>query len=342
MSISTRKRQGVVYTPPSVVALILDNALPAGADGLGAASVCDPACGEGAFLVAVARRLLTRLGRADALAALGRMAGYDIDAAAIARCRSRLDDTLAQWHPGARVQWNLQVRNAFDRDAFAADWGRFTHIVGNPPYVRVQHLEQTGRRRIAGRWRVTRGATDLFLVFYELGLALLGSGGLLGYIAPSSWLRSASGAALRQLLAQSHRVERIIDFGEHQVFDDVTTYTAVTIIRKDGAPADIPVSKYDGARFYDAGAIALDAGNPAHTWLAATAADAGTGPPGAAPGGGCGHPCRHTDAGRPGIHPAGGRGPRHRAGTPAPAPRGQSVGDARRAGSGAPRRHFPV
>lgn len=273
MSISTRKQQGVVYTPASIVALVLDNALPAGADGLGAASICDPACGEGAFLVAVARRLLTRLGRADALAALGRMAGYDIDAAAIARCRSRLDDTLAQWHPGARVQWNLQVRNAFDRDAFAADWGRFTHIVGNPPYVRVQHLEQSGRRRIAGRWRVTRGATDLFLVFYELGLALLGSGGLLGYIAPSSWLRSASGAALRQLLAQSHRVERIIDFGEHQVFDDVTTYTAVTIIRKDGAPADISVSKYDGARFYDAGAIALDAGNPAHTWLAATAAE---------------------------------------------------------------------
>ena len=47
MSISARKRHGVVYTPPSIVALILDNALPSDAGGLAAASVCDPACGVG-------------------------------------------------------------------------------------------------------------------------------------------------------------------------------------------------------------------------------------------------------------------------------------------------------
>ena len=273
MSISTRKRRGVVYTPPHIVALILDNALPAAANELAAAAVCDPACGDGAFLAAVARRLLERLNYADALAALRRMAGYDIDAAALARCRAQLDAVLAEWHPGARVDWNLQVRNAFDGDAFANDLGRFTHLVGNPPYVRVQHLEQSGRRRIAGRWQVIRGATDLFLVFYELGLRLLRSGGTLGYIAPSSWLRSDSGAALRRLLATSHQVSRIIDFGEHQVFGEVTTYTAITIIRKDGTPLDIPVSKYDGKRFYDGGKVALDLSRPAHPWTAATDAE---------------------------------------------------------------------
>ena len=282
MSLSERKRRGVVYTPPSIVALILDHALPADAGDLAAASVCDPACGAGAFLVAAARRILTQLHPADALPALQRMAGYDIDDAAIARCRQQLDDTLAQWRPGARVDWNLQVRNVFDQDAFAGDCGRFTHIVGNPPYVRVQHLEQAGRGRIAGQWQVVRGATDLFLVFYELGLNLLRSGGVLGYIAPSSWLRSHSGAALRQLLTQHHRVERIIDFGPHQVFDEVTTYTAITIIRKhgirkdgrkDGAPPAIPVSRYDGARFYDGGSIMPDTANPAHLWTAATPAE---------------------------------------------------------------------
>ena len=277
MSPSERKRRGIVYTPPSIVTLILDHTLPAHAAGLAAASVCDPACGDGAFLVAAARRILARLNRAEALAALRRMTGYDIDAAALARCRQRLDDTLAQWHPGARVDWNLQARNAFDRNAFAGDCGRFTHLVGNPPYVRVQHLEQTGRGRIAGQWQVVRGATDLFLVFYELGLNLLRGGGVLGYIAPSSWLRSHSGAELRRLLAQRHRVERIIDFGQHQVFDDVTTYTAIVIIRKHGreygAPPAIPVSRYDGARFYDGGTIILDAANPARPWTAATDAE---------------------------------------------------------------------
>lgn len=273
MSISDRKRHGVVYTPPSIVALILDHTLPSDAAGLASASVCDPACGDGAFLTAVARRLLERLDYAVALVALRRMAGYDIDAAAIARCRAQLDAVLAEYHPGARVDWNLRVRDAFDGDAFAGDWGRFTHIVGNPPYVRVQHLEQAGRQRIAGRWQVIRGATDLFLVFYELGLNLLCAGGVLGYIAPSSWLRSESGAALRRLLATSHQVNRIIDFGEHQVFDEVTTYTAITIIRKGGAPSAIPVSKYDGQHFYDGGTVALDADRPARPWVVATDAE---------------------------------------------------------------------
>ena len=270
---SERKRHGVVYTPASVVELILNNVLPSDEGELAAAVICDPACGDGAFLTAVAQRILSGLPRADALAALRRLTGYDIDRQALAQCRVQLDATLSQYHPDARVDWKLCERNAFDRASFHGDAGRFTHIVGNPPYVRVQHLENAGRQRIAGQWNVTRGATDLYLVFYELGLDLLRSGGTLGYITPSSWLRSDSGAALRRLLAKSHRVNRIIDFGQHQIFDDVTTYTAIAVIEKDVAPANIPVEKYDGFHFHDAGHITLDLDKPARPWTAATAVE---------------------------------------------------------------------
>ena len=273
MNTSTRKRHGLVYTPAPTVALILDNVLPAGADELAGSSICDPACGDGAFLTAAAGRILSRLNRHNALAALGRMTGYDIDREALARCRGWLNGALSEWYPDARIDWNLRERNAFNRAAFRDDRGRFTHIVGNPPYVRVQHLEQYGRRRIAGQWSVIRGATDLYLIFYELGLDLLCSGGALGYITPSSWMRSHSGMALRRSLAAAHRVNRIIDFGEHQVFDDVTTYTAITVIKKDAAPADVPVARYDGQHFYDAGVITPDPANPSLPWVAATAAE---------------------------------------------------------------------
>lgn len=273
MIVSERKRHGVVYTPASVVELILDNVLPADSGQLCAAVICDPACGDGAFLTAAARRILHLLPKCDALHTLNQLTGYDIDRQAIAQCRTQLDAMLSEWYPDARVDWSLCERNAFDRTSFHGDVGRFTHIVGNPPYVRVQHLEQSGRDKIAGQWNVIRGATDLYLVFYELGLDLLRSGGTLGYITPSSWMRSDSGAALRRLLAQSHQVNRIIDFGQHQVFDEVTTYTAIAVIQKDGAPADIPVEKYDGLLFHDAGHIALDQDKPALSWATATAAE---------------------------------------------------------------------
>ena len=73
MIASERKRHGVVYTPASVVELILNNVLPADSDELAAAAICDPACGDGAFLTAVAQRILSRLPRADALPALCRL-----------------------------------------------------------------------------------------------------------------------------------------------------------------------------------------------------------------------------------------------------------------------------
>ena len=273
MSASMRKRHGVVYTPAPIVELILNNVLPAEQDELERAVICDPACGDGAFLTATAGRILAGLDRADALAALRRMTGYDIDLEAITRCRSQLDAVLNKWYPSERVDWNLHRRNAFDRDAFADDYGRFTHIVGNPPYVRVQHLEQSGRNRIAGQWSVIRGAIDLYLVFYELGLELLHNGGVLGYITPSSWLRSDSGSALRRLLVMTHNVKKIIDFADHQVFDDVTTYTSITIIQKGGMSASIPVDKYNGAAFDDAGTIAIDWASPSRPWVMSTGAE---------------------------------------------------------------------
>ena len=266
MTASLKKRHGVVYTPEPVVELILDNVLPQSDDELAASAICDPACGDGAFLAAAARRILSRLRRDDALDALGRLTGYDIDEAAIAKCGENLDGELAARYPNERVHWNISAWNALQRPAFQSEYGRFTHIVGNPPYVRVQHLEQSGRDRLAGQWNLLRGATDLYIVFYELALDLLRPGGVCGYITPSSWLRSDSGSLLRGHLAASHRIKKIIDFGEYQIFRDVTTYTAIAVVEKDGAPDRIPVDTYDGDTINGGGRVVLDRADPANAW----------------------------------------------------------------------------
>ena len=167
----------MVYTPAPVVARILD------ASGLGApevlegASVCDPACGDGQFLVAFARRVLRLLPRDAALATLRRLAGFDIDAVALATCRTRLDAEIRERYSRARVRWQLSERNGLDRSRFAEVAGRFTHVIGNPPYVRVQHLERAGRMR-AGGFCFTRGATDLYVVFSSWASDSCGPAGL--------------------------------------------------------------------------------------------------------------------------------------------------------------------
>ena len=269
MTTSLRKKHGVVYTPEPIVELILDNVLPEAHGELATAVIIDPACGDGAFLTAIANRILSSLNRADALVVLGRMTGYDIDENAVAECKSNLDCVLNDYYPDKRIDWKVRVRDALDRQSFADDYGCFTHVVGNPPYVRVQHLEQTGRDRIASSWNMLRGATDLYIVFYELALALLRKNGKLGFITPSSWLRSDSGSLLRSHLVESHVVKKVIDFGKHQVFRDVTTYTAITIVEKGGATDHIPVETYDGVSVKGGGFVVLDETNPSKAWWVA-------------------------------------------------------------------------
>ena len=268
-----RKRYGVVYTPSNIVELILDNTLPFQPDSLYQAKICDPACGNGAFLTAVARRVLDRLPRAEALSVLRNLTGYDIDRYAIEECVYNLDSVLYERYPKEIISWNVKERNALNKHEFNKDLGVFTHVVGNPPYVRVQHLEQTGRDIIKNNWKVVRGATDLYLLFIELGLELLRDKGVLGYITPSSWMRTDSGSLLRELLVNNHQVSRIIDFADHQIFDEATTYTAITIVRKNVASIDIPVDVYDGSSFHFAGFISLDKSHPNTAWSWATSAD---------------------------------------------------------------------
>jgi len=52
LSRARRRELGAFYTPSDVADRLVERALPEGAP-----VVCDPACGDGAFLLAAARRL---------------------------------------------------------------------------------------------------------------------------------------------------------------------------------------------------------------------------------------------------------------------------------------------
>jgi hypothetical protein len=140
--------------------------------------------------------------------------------------------------------------NAFDwRQAFPevfADGG-FDCVVGNPPYVKLQHFRHVqprvaeyllNARRPDGSplYRSTQtGNFDLYLPFIEKGLSLLKPEGRMGFIAPSLWTRNEYGDGLRGLLWEHRRLDRWIDFKSFQVFAEAITYTAIQLYT--GAPS---------------------------------------------------------------------------------------------------------
>jgi hypothetical protein len=145
-------------------------------------------------------------------------------------------DALARIRP---FDWQAEFPEVFARGGFDA-------VIGNPPYVKLQHFRQPYaetaeylRQGVNGElpYRSTQtGNFDLYLPFIERGLALLNPTGRMGYIAPNLWPRLEYGEGLRRLVAEGRHLERWIDFRSHQVFEEATIYTAIQIYSK--APSD--------------------------------------------------------------------------------------------------------
>lgn len=120
----------------------------------------------------------------------------------------------------------------------------FDCIIGNPPYVKLQNFKKVYPetadflRNATGKGGAPRyascqtGSFDLYLPFIERGLELLNVHGRLGYIAPSLWRYNEYGEGLRKLLHNGGHLDRWIDFGSFQVFDEAIIYTALQFYSK--------------------------------------------------------------------------------------------------------------
>ncbi len=129
--------------------------------------------------------------------------------------------------------------NAFDWPReFPAILGRenpgFAAVIGNPPYVRIQTLNELSPdqvRHFRDVFRAARqGSFDIYALFVELGLRLLGHRGLLGFILPHKFLNSKSGQPLRQIVEEGSHLGAVVHFADQQVFLGSTTYTCLLFL----------------------------------------------------------------------------------------------------------------
>ncbi|MBC7608621.1 MAG: N-6 DNA methylase [Polaromonas sp.] len=118
----------------------------------------------------------------------------------------------------------------------------FDVVLGNPPYVR-QELFTDLKPYLQANYAAYHGVADLYVYFYELGLALLKDGGRLGFISSNSFFKTSSGEPLRRLLRRQCQLEVLVDFGDWQVFEGVTTYPAVITAQK-VAPDDLKPARF--------------------------------------------------------------------------------------------------
>jgi hypothetical protein len=229
------KRDGIYYTPRPVAERIVSAALDAlpGLNGKTVAHlrIIDPACGCGAFLAAAIRILYERFG---VLPRPENICGIELQplAAEVAELRLRWLYLSLTGSPGAP---RIVCADALKKKVFPA--GSFDLVLGNPPFVPIDAIPETQKKRLRAQYRFTNGRFNLFSLFIELGASLAREGGVCGWLAPDRLLLNTQGAVMRRWLLTEQRLISASSLPP-KLFGKAVVDSAAVIFRREPMPPD--------------------------------------------------------------------------------------------------------
>ena len=224
--------------------------------------VIDPACGSGAFLIAaydylkkeldeINDRIADLKGRTQELFDGDEMYDASLENEYLIKCLYGVDlnpesveisklslwlRTLTKDKPLTNLDNNIKSGNSITEFDFQEEFsevfakGGFDVVIGNPPYVRQESLKDI-KLILEEKYSTYIGTADLYCYFYELGIRLLKTGGVLGYITSNKWLRINYGKNIRKMLNEYYIIE-IEDHGKVKMFVDAGVDTNIIVVKK--------------------------------------------------------------------------------------------------------------
>jgi type I restriction-modification system DNA methylase subunit len=227
-------------------------------------TICDPACGSGAFLNQALDFLITEHKYIDELQAKlfgdamvmsdveksileNNLFGVDLNEESVEIAKLSLWLRTAQ--PNRKLNDlnnNIKCGNSLIDDVAIAgekafNWqtafpqvfanGGFDVVIGNPPYVQIQSLGSTSNDLEKRKFYTFEKTGDLYCLFYELGNIILKENGILGYITSNKWLRANYGKSLRNYLLKNTQPLELLDLGSG-IFESATVDSNILIFKK--------------------------------------------------------------------------------------------------------------
>jgi len=234
-------------------------------------TICDPACGSGAFLNQALEYLIEEHRYIDELESqlLGagftfpgvenhilenNIFGVDINDESIEIAKLSLWLRTAQrGRKLTSLNNNIKCGNSLIDDPEVAgekafNWqqefptvfekGGFDVIIGNPPYVNVELMPVIDKDFYKSKYKTFFKRSDLFSLFIELSLSQLTSNGRVSFIIPSIVLNNLSYKRIRDLILDNNWLEEVCYTGG-KVFDDATVDSTILVLNKGGGFKDI-------------------------------------------------------------------------------------------------------
>ena len=228
-------------------------------------TICDPACGSGAFLNAALQFLMAEhklldemeakiTGSAIAFQAVensileNNLYGVDINEESVEIARLALWLRTAKPHRKlSSLNNNIKCGNSLISDPEIAgdkafNWqaefpqvfakGGFDIVIGNPPYVRVQQLDYNITDYLKQTYKTALKRVDLSLCFIEKSRDLIKENGVTAFITSNQFLTTEYGLSMRRFLLNEYFLKECVDFGDLPIFDDAMTYVSIFVLSK--------------------------------------------------------------------------------------------------------------
>jgi len=234
------EERGAIFTRREVVDFILDLMGYTPAIPLYEKRILEPSFGGGDFLIVVVERLLAAYGKqrvtGDPTVDLRDcVRGVELHRQSYQSTREQLHDLLRKGgipHMGAETlldAWCLQ--GDFLLEPFP---GKFSHVVGNPPYLRQEMIPAVLMVEYRRRFRTIYDRADIYVPFIERSLGLLEPGGVLGFICADRWMKNRYGGPLRRMVSEGFHLRHYVDMVNTPAFhSEVDAYPAITIIARE-------------------------------------------------------------------------------------------------------------
>jgi Eco57I restriction-modification methylase len=240
LSESGAEDRGAIFTRQEVVEFILDLVGYATDKPLYKTRILEPSFGEGDFLVIIVDRLLesflqSELETQKVVESLENcIFAVELHARSLEHTAKKLSAVFVKHNIDKNSADSLIDKWLRQGDFLLADLGDpFTHVVGNPPYIRQELIPDALMAEYRRQFHTIYDRADLYVPFIEKSLTCLQPSGQLGFICADRWMKNRYGKKLRHLVACDYRLSKYVDMVGTQPFcSDVSAYPAIFVIAK--------------------------------------------------------------------------------------------------------------
>lgn len=247
-----RKILGEFYTPKSIVRYILDAVGYKESNNIQTKKLIDISCGSGSFIILAIRVLISSCfksyNRHDFSEILPEEAknivlrikeniyGIDVNPLACILCQINIHFELFELMKIIKNKdksYHLPMFNIINSNSLAKnDTEQYDYVVGNPPYLFIRDIPNDQKQIIKkGNFNTNNGQYDYYQIFIELGIRLLRSKGILGYIVPDSLLALSNRSILRKYIYNNTKIREIYNIGPQ--FEDPIVSNIILVLEKE-------------------------------------------------------------------------------------------------------------